>query len=347
MPDLRFTSIGCDAAELLTCYVLLAAFANPSAHELHTPSLSTSPLSKLLPFLRWWPLVNRRTTRADLIAGLTGAMLGLPQGVAFAILAGLPPQYGLYAAMVPPALSALFGSSFHMIAGPTNAVAILLFASLGHMAPVGSPDYISLVLTVTFLTGLFELVMGVARLGTLVNFISHTVIIGFSAGAAVLIAASQIKAFFGIPIPADALFLETLHQLALQADRINPYVTAVGVFTLLSGIAARKYVPKIPYMISATILGSLFALALNWYFGPAVTTIKTVGALPSQLPPLSFPDLSLDTLRKVAPVALANTMLALTLAVSIGRSLSIRSGQRIDSNQEFIGQGVSNIVGSF
>src|SRR5438132_11449728 len=157
-------------------------------------------------------MVNRSTVKADLIAGFTGSILGLPQGVAFAILAGLPPQYGLYAAMVPPALSALFGSSFHMIAGPTNAVAILLFASLGQMAPVGSADYISLVLTVTFLTGLFELVMGIARLGTLVNFISHTVIIGFSAGAAVLIAASQIKAFVGIPIPADASFLETLRQ---------------------------------------------------------------------------------------------------------------------------------------
>jgi len=161
-------------------------------------------------------MVNRNTTRADLLAGLTGAVLGLPQGVAFAILAGLPPQYGLYAAMVPPALSALFGSSFQMVAGPTNAVAILLFASLAHLAPAGSPDYIRLVLTVTLLTGVFELVMDIARLGTLVNFISHTVIIGFSAGAAILIATSQFKTFFGIPIPAEASFIETLLQLAVQ-----------------------------------------------------------------------------------------------------------------------------------
>lgn len=117
---------------------------------------------RVLPFLRWWPLVNRETTRADLTAGLTGAILGLPQGVAFAILAGLPPEYGLYAAMVPPALSALFGSSFQMVAGPTNAVAILLFASLTSMAAAGSPEYIRLVLTVTLLTGVFELAMGLA-----------------------------------------------------------------------------------------------------------------------------------------------------------------------------------------
>src|SRR5712671_5242660 len=123
--------------------------------------------SSFLPFLRWWPMVNRSTLKADLLAGLTGCILGLPQGVAFAILAGLPPQYGLYAAMVPPALSALFGSSLHMIAGPTNAVAILMFASLSPLASPGSPEYISLVLTVTFLTGVFELGMGIARLGAL------------------------------------------------------------------------------------------------------------------------------------------------------------------------------------
>src|SRR3954466_14820567 len=136
--------------------------------------MGSSPLTRVFPFVRWWPMVNRSTLKDDLVAGFPGSTLGLPQGVAFAILAGLPPQYGLYAAMLPPALSALFGSSFQMVAGPTNAVAILLFASLTHLAPAGSPDYIRLVLAVTFLTGVFELAMGIARLGALVNFISHT-----------------------------------------------------------------------------------------------------------------------------------------------------------------------------
>src|SRR5207249_2928641 len=274
------------------------------------------------------------------------AILGLPQGVAFAILAGLPPEYGLYAAMVPPALSALFGSSFHMVAGPTNAVAILLFASLAPLAPAGGPEYIRLVLAVTLLTGVFELAMGVARLGGLVNFISHTVLVGFSTGAAILIATSQIKAFFGIPIPADASFVETLKLLGLHARDINPWTTAVGVVTLASGIAARKYIARVPFMISATVAGSLFAVALELLLGHATTGIRMVGALPSQLPPLSLPDLSLDTLRKAAPTALANTILALTLALGVGRSLALKTGQRIDSNQEFIGQGVSNIIGS-
>ncbi len=304
-------------------------------------------LRRLLPFLRWWPRVNRASTRADLIAGFTGALLGLPQGVAFALLAGLPPEYGLYAAMIPPALSALFGSSWHMIAGPTNAVAILLVATLAPLAAPGSGEYISLVLTVTLLTGIIQLTMGVARLGGLVNFISHTVIVGFSTGAAVLIAVSQVKAFFGLAIPSHASFFQTLRHLATHALEVNPWVTAVGVFTLVFAIASRRLAPRIPYMISATIAGSLLALALERFFGAATTGIATVGALPSHLPPLSLPDLSPDTLRQVAPVALANTILALTLAIGVGRSLGIRSGQRIDNNQEFIGQGISNVVGAF
>jgi len=304
-------------------------------------------LRRYLPFLQWWPRVDRSATRADLIAGLSGAILGLPQGVAFAILAGLPPEYGLYAAMVPPVLAALFGSSLHMISGPTNAVAILLFASLAPLASAGTPDYIRLVLTVMFLTGVFQLIMGIARLGALVNFISHTVLVGFSTGAAILIAASQIKSFFGIPIPPEASFLETLRQLAVQFPNINPWVTAVGVFTVLSGIAARKYLRRVPFVISATIAGSLFAVALTLAFGEETTGISMVGALPSQLPPLSFPDLSFDTVTKAAPVALANTILSLTLAIGCASSLALKSGQRIDSNQEFIGQGLSNIAGSF
>jgi sulfate permease, SulP family len=314
---------------------------------MNASSIASSPLARVFPFVRWWPMVNRSSLKADLVAGFTGSILGLPQGVAFAILAGLPPQYGLYAAMIPPALSALFGSSWQMVAGPTNAVAILLFASLGHLAAPGSADYISLVLTVTFLTGLFELVMGIARLGALVNFISHTVIVGFSAGAAILIAAQQLKAFLGVPMAADASFVQTLYQVMLQIGQINPWVTGVGLFTIASGLLAKRYLKQVPFMITATVAGSVFALVLDAIFGHDVTRITTVGALPAQLPPLSVPNLSIDALTKAAPTALATTILALTLGISIGRTLGIRSGQRIDANQEFIGQGISNLVGGF
>ncbi|MEO1766091.1 SulP family inorganic anion transporter [Thiobacter aerophilum] len=307
----------------------------------------TATLYRILPFLRWWPRVNRQTLRSDAIAGLTGALIVLPQGVAFATIAGLPPQYGLYAAMVPAVIAALFGSSWHLVSGPTTAISIAVFASVAPHATPGSPEFIKLVLTLTFLVGVFELLLGLARMGTLVNFISHTVVIGFTAGAAVLIAGSQIKNFFGLPIPRGTPFHETIHQLFLHLGEINPFVTTVAMVTLLSGILVKRYLPRFPYMIAAMLVGSVFAVWLNGMLGAEVTHIKTVGALPAGLPPLSLPDLSPQALRNMFFPALVVTMLALTEAVSISRAIAAKSEQRIDGNQEFIGQGLSNILGSF
>jgi SulP family sulfate permease len=309
--------------------------------------IPAGPLQKLLPFLLWWPLVTRKTARDDLIAGITGALIVLPQGVAFATIAGLPPQYGLYAAMMPAVIGALFGSSWHLVSGPTTAISIAVFAALSHAAEPGSDQYINLALTMTFLVGLFQLVLGLARMGALVNFISHTVVIGFTAGAAVLIAASQVRNFFGINIPRGTPFYEIMHQLFVQFFDINPWVLAVSATTLAVGILTRMYMKKVPYMIAAMIIGSIVAEILNVWIGQDITGIRTVGALPSGLPPLSAPDFSLDTLRHALGPALVITMLALTEAVSISRAIAVRSEQRIDGNQEFIGQGLSNIVGSF
>lgn len=304
-------------------------------------------LRRLLPFLVWWPMVNRQTVKDDLLAGISGALIVLPQGVAFATIAGLPPQYGLYAAMMPAIIGAFWGSSWHLVSGPTTAISIAVFAALSHLAEPGSAQYISLVLTLTFLVGVFQLILGLARMGALVNFISHTVVIGFTAGAAILIGASQIRSFFGINIPRGTPFYEIIHQLAVQLFDSNPYVLSVSLITLATGILTKMYVKKIPYMIAAMIVGSIAATILNAKLGQDVTGIKTVGALPAGLPPLSAPDFSLESLKRALGPALIITMLALTEAVSIARAIAVRSEQRIDGNQEFIGQGLSNIVGSF
>ena len=304
-------------------------------------------LGKIFPFLRWSQRVNRQTSRDDLLAGFTGALIVLPQGVAFATIAGLPPQYGLYAAMMPAVIAALWGSSWHLVSGPTTAISIAIFAALSHQADPGSAQYISLVLTLTFLVGVFQLALGLARMGALVNFISHTVVIGLTAGAAILIAASPVRNFFGIPIPRGTPFYEIIHQLFVQFGDINVYVAGIGILTLATGILSKHFFRKIPYMIVAMIVGSIVAEILNVSMGQDVTGIKTVGALPAELPPLSMPDFSLEMLRHTIGPALVITMLALTEAVSIARAIAVRSEQRIDGNQEFIGQGLSNIIGSF
>ena len=302
---------------------------------------------KLFPFLHWWQRVDRDTLRGDAVAGLIGAIIVLPQGIAFATLAGLPPQYGLYAAMVPAIVAALFGSSWHLVSGPTNVISIFLFASLSLLAEPGSREYINLALTLTFLVGAMQLAMGLARMGALVNFISHTVVISFTAGAACLIFAAQIQHFFGLAIASGATFARTWYEFAVGLDHINPGTTAVGAVTLLAGILCRRIAPRFPYMIVAMIVGGVAAALLNTLFGEARTGIAMVGALPGSLPGLSAPDLSAETVRKMLPIALAVTILALTEAASIARAIAVKSGQRLDGNQEFIGQGLSNIAGSF
>ncbi|MBU0966993.1 MAG: SulP family inorganic anion transporter [Proteobacteria bacterium] len=300
-----------------------------------------------LPFLKWWPNVTTRTVRADLVAGITGAIVALPQGVAFATIAGMPPEYGLYAGMVPAIVAALFGSSWLLVSGPTTAASIVLYSSLSVHAAPGSVEYVQLALTLTMMVGLIQFVMGLARFGVLVNFISHSVVVGFTAGAAILIASSQFKHFLGLILPRTRHFHETIYGVISHWHEINLYVAAVGVITLISGLLVRRFWPKFPYMIVSMLIGSLAALLMNRMLGPDVANIASVGALPQTLPPLSAPHFTLGNIRMLAPAAVATTLFALTEAVSIARSLADRTGQNLDGNQEFIGQGLSNIVGCF
>ncbi|MCH7881352.1 MAG: SulP family inorganic anion transporter [Proteobacteria bacterium] len=303
--------------------------------------------NRLFPFLRWGRNQTRESLHADFIAGLTGAAIVLPQGVAFAAIAGMPPEYGLYTAMVPAIVAALFGSSLHLVSGPTTAASIVMFSSLSVIATPGSEQYIALAITLAFMVGVIQLIMGLVRLGTLVNFISHSVIVGFTAGAAILIAAKQAKTFLGIDLHAGEHLSQDITYLFTHWDSLHPLASTVALITLAAGIYAHKVNPRFPGMIAALVLGSISAVLLNLAFGEEFTGIQMVGALPRQLPPLSTPVFSLGVLRDLAPLALALTLLALTEAISIARSISIKSGQPISGNQEFIGQGLSNIAGSF
>jgi SulP family sulfate permease len=304
-------------------------------------------LQRWLPFLQWWPLVNRNTLRADLVAGLTGGLILVPQGVAFATIAGMPPEYGLYAAMLPAVVAALWGSSWHLVSGPTTAISIVVFATMSPLAEAGSARYVELVLTLTFLIGVFQLLLGGLRLGTLVNFVSHTVVVGFTAGAAVLIAMSQVKNFFGIPIARGASLRQVAEGFVQHFGVIAPFITLVAVTTVLSCLAAKRWWPRVPHMIVGMVTGSVLAYGLNQHFGLERTGITSIGALRVGLPPISSPDFSLATLELLAPIAMAVALLALTEAVSIARAMALKSGQRIDGNQEFLGQGLSNLAGSF
>lgn len=300
-------------------------------------------LQSMFPFLVWFKLMSKTSLKADFLAGLTGAVIVLPQGVAFATIAGLPPEYGLYTAMVTPIIAALFGSSFHLVSGPTTAISIVVFSAISHHAEPGTAEFLSMTLTLTFLAGIYQLAFGLARLGALVNFVSHTVVIGFTAGAAILIATSQMKHITGIFVPKGESFLDTWIDITQGFGGLNWYLMIIALLTMLVAILTKKYFPKLPNLLIGMVVGSIAAVIFKNY----TTEIKLVGEIPAHLPPLSMPEFSLASIKLLAPEAFAVALLGLIEAVSISRSVASKSAQRINANQEFIGQGMSNMVGSF
>ncbi len=298
---------------------------------------------KIFPFLRWWNFVGWDTVRSDLIAGLTGAVIVLPQGVAFAMIAGLPPEYGLYTAIVVPLVAALFGSSLHLISGPTTAISIIIFTSLSPIAEPGSAEFIRLALTLTLLAGIFQLSFGLARMGILVNFVSHSVIVGFTAGAAILIATSQLRHVFGLQLPGGGSFFLVWINIFKEINSVNPYALVVAAGTLVCAVVVKIFRPRWPGLLFAMIAGSLICV----FLGADSHGIRLMDRLPAHLPPFSSPDISIDTVRQLAPKAFAVALIGLIEALSIARSIATFSRQPLDGNQEFIGQGLSNIVGSF
>lgn len=301
-------------------------------------------LTQLLPFLTWLPRQSRRSLRQDLLVGLSGAILALPQSIAYALIAGLPAEYGLYAAIVPVLIACLWGSSWHLICGPTAAISIVLYASISPLAVAGSSDYVTLVLLLTFLGGVFQLLLGLLRFGTLVNFVSHSVVLGFTLGAAIVIALGQLPNLMGIELPSQATALKTAQDLFAHAREVDVPSLGLGLATLLIGIAIKLLRPRWPALLISLVLVSLVAWLLPGYFAH----VPRVPAFSGRLPPLSpLPLLDLDLILRLLPSAVAVGMLGLVTSLSIARSLSARSEQLIDADQEIRAQGFSNMVGAF
>ena len=303
-------------------------------------------LKRIFPFLIWLPLV-KSTWKDDLIAGITGTIIVIPQAVAFAMIAGLPPIYGFYTAMITPIIAALFGSSYHLISGPTTTSSIVVFAVISQFANPESEmeAFISLAIVLSFMAGVIKLVMGLAKMGKLVNFVSNSVVIGFAAGAGILIGFKQLKYVFGLDVPMGSTFYEITSYIISHISETNFYVFGVALGTLLIAFSIKKFIKKIArlYMLIAMVIGSVLALLL----GGNMHGIETVGNVPSHLPPFSIPDFNYENMRLLTSGAFTLALLGLVEAVSIARAVALHSHQKLDNNQEFIGQGLSNIISSF
>ena len=303
-------------------------------------------LQRLFPFLVWLPLA-KKSWKDDLIAGITGTIIVIPQAVAFAMIAGLPPIYGFYTAMITPIIAALFGSSYHLISGPTTAISIVVFATISKFVDPSSDieQYVALTLVLTFMAGVIQFAMGLAKMGKLVNFVSHSVIIGFTAGAGILIAFKQLKHVFGLNVPQGSSFYNIIKHIVSNISETNWYVFGVAMGTMAIAILVKTFIKPLSryYMLLAMVLGSILAI----FLGGDANGIETVGKIPSNLPPFHMPQLNLTNIRNLSSGAITVALLGLIEAVAIARSIALTSHQRIDANQEFKGQGLSNIVASF
>ncbi|CAN5899555.1 SulP family inorganic anion transporter [soil metagenome] len=296
----------------------------------------------------WVRRLDRHSLRADLVAGILGAMLVLPQGFAFASLAGLPPEYGLYTAIVPCVIAALFGSSWHVVSGPTNANSLALFATLAPLALVGSPAYIELVLVVTVMVGIMQWLIGVLRLGSMANFISPSALRGFMSGAAALIVAHSASELLGLPAPVEHGTGALLAHIVGNAGAMRPAALAVGLVTFAVVLLARRFMHKGPFMLIGLAAGTALAAAFNaqpsW---PKWGAVSVIGSIPPIWPRFHAPAVDWRSLPELMSIAFALTIVALGQSISIAKAVAARSGQRIDANREFRGQGLSNVIGGF
>jgi sulfate permease, SulP family len=294
----------------------------------------------------WVQRVDPQTLRADLIAGVLGALLVLPQGFAFATLAGLPPEYGLYTAIVPCVIAALFGSSWHVVSGPTNANSLALFATLAPLAAVGSPAYIQLALAVTVMVGVMQWLIGALRLGGLANFISPSALRGFMSGASALIALHSLVDLFGLAAPVKHGTAALFVHLAEQLRSVNPAALMVSACTLAVVLVLRRFLPRWPFMLIGLAAGTAFTALLNGATqGPRAVAV--IGSIPAIWPRFHWPAVKFESLPELLSIAFALTIVALGQSISIAKAVAERSGQAIDANREFRGQGLSNIVGGF
>jgi len=298
----------------------------------------------VLPFIPWLRRYNHHYLKADLFAGLTVAVVALPQSMAYAIIAGLPVEYGLYASIVPTIIGCLWGSSAHLITGPTTTASLVVFGALSSIAQPGSPPYIELAFLLAAMAGVIRIVMGMARLGVLLNYISHSVLLGFTSGAAVLIMFKQLPALLGIHVEGGHGFVRSLVELVTHLDQFHPLTFVLGLIVIAVILAIKRRRPDWPGTLIAMVLVGI----LLTVFHLDGRGVRVVGAISGSLPPFHLPHLELlHQIGVLAPAALAITILGLMEAISISQSIADQTRQRLNVNREFIGQGLANLMAAF
>ncbi|EDN69404.1 high affinity sulfate transporter SulP [Beggiatoa sp. PS] len=308
-------------------------------------------LYKLFPFLLWLPMLDRETIKVDIVAGIVAGVLILPQAIALATLAGMPPEYGFYTAIFPVIIAALYGSSRHALSGPNTALCIVMAFALSPYASEGTPNYIMYAITLTFMAGVIQLAFGLLKLGVIFNYFSYSVRVAIITGVGIIIIVQQLGNFLGLTMNTSEPIEDTLVQIFYSFPLSNWYAVFVGTVTVISGFIVKRWFKKWPYLIIAVIAGMLAAQLLDWLLGSATVNLDKLGTMTLSPLPFSAPDFSPENFAEAAEglytAAFVVAIVGLMQSAVIARAMSAKSGQYVSINQEVIGQGLSNIGGSF
>ncbi|MEO1054137.1 MAG: solute carrier family 26 protein [Bacteroidota bacterium] len=298
---------------------------------------------KYIPLLEWIKSYDKQDLRGDLSAGLTVGVMLIPQGMAYAMLAGMPPIYGLYASTIPLILYAIFGTSRQLAVGPVAMVALLVANGVGQIADTGSDRFIALAILLALMVGVIQLALGVFRLGFLVNFLSHPVISGFTSAAALIIGLSQLKHLLGLDIPRSNFVHEIIINAFQKLDQIHLPTVILGLGGIAVILLVKRFNKAIPGPLVAVVLSTLAVYLLNLH----TRGLKIVQEVPEGFPGLTVPAVSGDDISLLLPTALTIALVGFMESFAVAKAIQAKhKNYEVKADQELIGLGVANIVGS-
>lgn len=300
----------------------------------------TSGLARLVPLIGWWRGYNRGILRNDLLAGLTVAVMLVPQSMAYAALAGMPPVTGLYAAIVPLLVYALLGTSGSLAVGPVAITALMTSAALAPIADGDPGRYAALAGLLALLIGAIQALMGVLRLGVLVNFMSHSVLSGFTSAAAIVIAASQIKDLFGFKAGRAETFPEIVESVWRSATTAHGLTILISAVSIMALVLLRRYVPKLPGAL--LVVAGVTAVSAALSFGDR--GVKILTDVPGGIPAPALPALSAQDIQALLPAAVAIALVAYMEGIAVAKALAAKSRQHVSPNQELVAVGSANVA---
>lgn len=301
-------------------------------------------IKELIPILEWLPNYNSSRLKGDFIAGVTVSIILIPQGIAYALIAGLPPIYGLYCALVPQLVYAIFGSSRQVAIGPVAMDSLIVATGVSTLALAGSDSYIAIAILLAFMVGSIQFLLGVFRLGFIVNFLSKPVISGFTSAVALTIGINQFRNLFGVDFIQSDQIQYVLEDIWFNIIDFNPHTTVIGLISVGVIILLRRINKKIPNALLVVVVGILTIR----YFGDEFSDVAIVKDIPSGLPSFSFPEMDISQMRELLPIALTLVMVGYLETISIGKSLEAKQDEyKLRPNQELIALGLSNMLGSW